>query len=212
MRQHFEHNPEAELRAASLETELYLVMGNNELSQQAFQKVHKLNKHLKNRIPKDLQLDVAKACYLNNNDEKADIIISSLVHDYIDDNSFMDDIRQMQGNIGKHNHSELLIQQTKQELIKINNQGVELFQNGHTKEAFEIFSEAVEKMPNNKSIIFNMAKITTHNLKTSGITEENLLLAHHYIQRAKQVGISTDKLGSLQVEFENVTHAPSSLL
>lgn len=120
-------------------------MGNNKLSLVAFQKVRKLNNQLKGRIPKDLQLDVAKACYLNDHDKTADNIISSLVHDYIDDNGFMDDIRQMQSDIGKHNHSELLIQQTKQELIKINNQGVELFQKGHTKETFELFSQAVEK-------------------------------------------------------------------
>lgn len=57
-----------------------------------------------------------------------------------------------------------------------------------------------------------MAKITVHNLKASGITEENLLLTHRYIQRAKQVGISANKLGSLQVEFEHVIHVPSSLI
>ena len=212
MRQLFVNNPEAELRAASLETELYQDMGNDILSQQAFQKVHKFNHRLKDRAPKDLQLDVAKACYLKDDDTTADKIISSLIHDYIDDNSFIDDIRKMQSDIGKHNYSEILIQQTKQKLININNQGVALFQKGHTKEAFSVFSQAVEKMPNNKTIILNMAKITIHALKTSGITEESLLLAHHYIQRAKQVGISTDKLGSLQIEFENITQTPPPLV
>lgn len=212
MRQHFVNNPEAELRAASLETEVYQEMGNNTLSQQAFQKVHKFNNHLKDRSPKDLQLDVAKAYYLNDDDKTANNIISSLIHDYIDDDSFMDDIRRMQGDIGKHNYSEILIQQTKQKLININNQGVALFQKGHIKEAFKIFEKAVEKMPNNKTIILNMAKIRIHALKTSGITEENLLLAHRYIQRAKQVGVSNDKLGSLRLEFENITHTPPPLV
>ena len=94
----------------------------------------------------------------------------------------------------------------------LDNQGVALFQQGHTKEAFEIFEKAVEKMPNNKTIILNMAKITIHALKTSGITEENLLLAHRYIQRAKQVGVSIDKLGSLQLEFDSITHTPPPLV
>jgi CheY-like chemotaxis protein len=212
MRQLFVNNSEAELRAASIETEVYKDMGNNTLSQQAFQNVHKFNNHLKDRAPKDLQLDVAKACYLNDNDETANNIISSLIHNYIDDNSFIDDIRQMQSDIGKHNYSEILIQKTRQELIRINNQGVALFQKGHTKEAFSVFSQAVEKMPNNKTIILNMAKITIHALKTSGITEEKLLLAHHYIQKAKQADVSVDKLGSLQVEFENITHTPQTLV
>ncbi len=209
MRHQFIKNPEAELRAASLETEVYLNLGETKLSQQAFQQVQKFNNQLKDKSPIDLQIDVAKACYLNDDIDMADKIISSLIHNYIDDNSFMDDIRQMQRDIGKNNYSEALIQETRQKLIKINNQGVELFHQGHLKKAFAIFEKAVEKMPNNKTIIFNMAKISLHDLKTSGITEENLLLAHRFLERAKKVGVSADKLGNLQIEFEKITHASS---
>lgn len=205
MRHHFSGDPEAELRISTLESEIYQNIGESQLSGQAFQKTQSLYSQLKDRTPQDLQIDVAKVCYLNNNDELADKIISSLIHNHIDNNSFINDIQHMQRDIGKDNYSEELINQTKQELININNQGVKLFEQGNLKEAFEIFESAIEKMPHNKTIIFNMAKITLHDLKTTGVTEENLLLAHRYIQKAKQVGIADDKLGSLQVEFERAT-------
>jgi hypothetical protein len=185
-------------------------MEDSKLSEQAFEKVQNLHSQLKDRSAKDLQLDVAKACYLNNDVETADKIITSLVHNHIDDNTVMDSIRHMQSSIGRENSSEALIQQIRQELININNQGVKFFQQGLIKEAFAVFKQAAEKMPHNKTIILNMAKITIHDLKSSGINKENLLLAHQYLKRAKQVGVAQDKVGNLQLQFENITNPQSS--
>ncbi len=210
MQQHFPNNQEVELRAAALETEIYQKMEDSKLSEQAFEKVQNLHHQLKDRLPKDLQLDIAKACYLNNDIETADKIIISLVHNHIDDNTVMDNIRHMQSSIGRENSSEALIQQIRQELININNQGVKFFQQGLIKEAFAVFKQAAEKMPHNKTIILNMAKITIHDLKSSGINKENLLLAHQYLKRAKQVGVAQDKIGNLQLQFENITNHQSS--
>lgn len=211
MRQQFLNNPETELRAATLETEIFHALGDEKLSQQAFNKIQQLSHEFKNKTPKELQLDIAKAYYLKKDNESADNIISSLVHNYIDDNNFMDKLRQMQKELGQENRSESLIQQTKQELVDINNSGVALFEQGKTKEALAIFNHAIEKMPHNKTIILNMATITIHHMKKSGVTEENLLLTHRYINKAKQAGVTIDKLGQLQLEFEKLTHTPSVL-
>ncbi|MCK4842610.1 MAG: response regulator [Methylococcales bacterium] len=205
MRQQFTGNPEADLRAATLETEIYQEIGNDKLSRQSFQKVKRLKKRLKGKTPIDLQLEIAKTYYLKEDPESADKIISELIHSHIDDDNFIDDIRQMHSDIGQNNHSEVLIQQTKQELIHINNQGVGLYKKGEFKQALSFFEKAIEEMPNNKTIILNMAKIRLHELKENGITQETLLQTHHYIKRAEQVGIAVDKLGSLKIEFEKLT-------
>ena len=212
MRQQFINNQESELRAATIETMVYQDIGEKKLSELAFQKVNALKNTLKNKTPKDLQLDIAKAYYLNDDNKTADQIIASLIKNHIEDNSFINDIRQMQNDIGQNNYSEVLIQQTKQQLIDINNQGVTLFQQGQLKEAFLLFEQAIEKMPNNKTILLNMAKITIHDLKLSGITEANLLLANRYINRAKQAGVAKEKLGNLQLEFEKLINTPPPLV
>ncbi len=212
LRENFINNPEADLRASTLETEIHKKAGNTEQSELAFHTVKELHTQLQEKTSFDIQLDVAKACYINNDTETADNIISSLVHNHIDDNSCMDDVRRMHNDMGNHNYSEVLIQQTKEELMQINNQGVQLFKQGQLKEALAVFEQAVEKMPKNKAIILNMAKITLHDLKTSGVTEEKLLLTQGYIKQAKQVGVASDKLGNLQLEFEKITNIHPSLI
>ena len=212
LRKNFINNPEADLRASALETEIHKNNGNTELSELAFHRVKTLQLQLQDKTTFDLQLDVAKACYINNDIETADSIINALVQNHIDDNGLMDDIRRMHNDIGNHNHSEVLIQQTKQKLMQINNQGVQLFKEGHLADALAVFEEAVEKMPKNKAILLNMAKISLHDLKTSGVTEEKLLLTQRYIQQAKEVGIGSDKLGNVLLEFEKITNTPPSLV
>ena len=205
MRKQFTQNPEAELRAAILETEVYHEQDNTELSQKAFEKVIELYDELKDEIPKELQLDIAKSFYRNEKVEVADNIISLLIQNNIDDKYFIDDIRRMHTSIGQENYSDALIKETKQEVININNQGVKLYQQGDIKEAFSVFEKAIEKMPNNQTIVFNMTKITLHNLKTSGTTKENIISAQSYLKRAQQVGVAAEKLGKLQLEFEKIT-------
>lgn len=205
MRKQFIQNPEAELRAAILETEAYQKQDNSELSQKAFEKAIKLYDDLNDKTPKELRLDIAKSFYLNDKVEEADSIISLLIQNNIDDNYFIDDICRMHSSIGQANYSDALIKKTKQEVININNQGVKLYQQGQVKEAFSVFEKAIKKMPNNQTIIFNMTKITLHNLKTSGATKENIISAQHYLKRAQQVEVSAEKLGKLQLEFEEIT-------
>ncbi len=206
MRMQFPHNPEAELRAATLETEVFKKVGDNQMSVKAFEKTMELHVEQKKHTPKDLLLDVARACYLNNDDEIGNDIISSLILNYSDDNYFMGDINRMQSEIGQDHHSDRLIEAAQKELIQINNKGVELFRNNKITQALAIFNQAIEKMPENKNIVLNMATILLHNLKTVGITKDKLLLTNYYIKRAKEVGVAPDKLGNLQLEFEKITN------
>jgi len=213
--QQFTNNPEAELRVAVLETEIYQKTEDQSKLQQAQQKFRQLALQLKDDVPPDLQLDIARQCYLNQ--DKADIamadkMVALLILNHIDDENFMDDIRHVQEETGQKNSADALIQQTRKELIDINNRGVKLYQQGHFEEAFDIFEQAAKRMPKNKIIITNMTKLLLHDLKESGITEDKLLLTYDYLKKAKQVGIATDKLGQLKMEFERIIHTPPTLI
>ncbi len=207
MNQQFSGNTEATLRTAVLETKIFKASGESELSEQAYQKISELNKRLKDEIPKDLLLDIANTCYLYKDNEKADKIVETLINNHIDDHSFLYAIRKMQDDKVYQKQIEKLIHQTKQQLVTINNKGVRLYQQGQLKAAYSVLEQAIEKMPNNQTILLNIIKITLHDLKSSGINKQNLLQAHRYLKKAKQAGMSQEKLGALQLEFENITHS-----
>lgn len=204
MRQEFQNDPEAELRAVTLETELHKNAGNDEQAGVCLQKALALSQQLGNKIPKDLQLDIAKTCFLHNQHGDADAIVNRLIQTHIDDEQFLNDLRRMQSGIGMHNHAEELIQRTKRALVATNNQGVTLYKQGKFSEAMALFEKAIASMPENQTIIINTLKIILHDLKASGIDEEKLVRAQSLLKRARHIGVDRHKLGILQMEFSNL--------
>lgn len=204
MRVEFDNSPEAELRAATLEADLHQQMGNEELSKQAFETVVQLSQRLDGKLPKDLQLDVARSCFVHGQSQHAEAMVMKLIKSHVDDDKFMDDLRRMQNSIGMHNHSEVMIQTVKRQLVSINNKGVSLYKQGNFQEAMVLFDEAIHTMPNNKTIILNMLKIMVHDLKVSDVTMEKLSKVQSLMKKAKQVGIENYKLGGMQLELSRL--------
>ncbi|WAR46585.1 tetratricopeptide repeat-containing response regulator [Methylomonas rapida] len=204
MRHEYLNNPEAELRATTLEVELHKKAGNEQLADDCLKKMLTLSQQLGNEVPKDLQLDIARSCFLQNQPERAEEILNGLIKTHIDDDGFLNDIRRMQSGIGLENHSEALIQSTKRELVAINNKGVTLYKQGRYGEAMALFEKAMSVMPDNKTIIINMLKITLHDLKNADHDQQKLLRAQKLFKKARQVGIDKQKLGILQMEFSNL--------
>ncbi|MGY6276896.1 tetratricopeptide repeat protein [Methylomonas sp. MgM2] len=201
MRREFPNNPEAELRAVTLEAELHKKAGDDESANQCLQKVLALNGELGGKTPKDLQLDIARSCFLQNRTGQAEQILNGLIKTHIEDDGFLNEIRRMQTEIGMENHTEELIQNTKRALVATNNKGVALFKQGKIQEAMALFEKAMAVMPDNKTIVINMLKILIHELKSNELSEEKLLRLQGLFKYARQIGVDQHKLGVLQMEF-----------
>lgn len=204
MRQEYCNNPEAELRAVSLEVELHSNSGNEEQAKLCLQKAVAMQKLMGRQAPKDIQLDIVRNCFLQNQNEEADAILEGLIKAYVDDDDFLNDMRRMQASIGLHDYSEALIENTKRALVATNNQGVTLYRQGNFKGAMELFEQAMIMMPDNKTILSNMLNIIMLDLKTGEVTPEKLKRARALFKKARQINVDRHKLSILQTEFSLV--------
>ena len=210
MREEYANDLEAELRAATLETEVYQHIGDESLSKQAYETAQKLCLKLGDKVPNDLRRDFARTCYLKGDTEMANRQLEQLLRNNIDDEHFIDDIRTMLNDAGFANQSEALIQPIKQALVEINNKGVELYKHGRLAEATHVFEEAISTMPENKTIIINMAKILLYDLRTSGFDNIKFLKAQSFIKKAATLGVNPDKIGHLQMQLEKLSPADNT--
>ncbi|HEY8159533.1 MAG TPA: response regulator [Methylobacter sp.] len=204
LNQQSQNDPEAKLRAALLENEIHQTKGSKALTQQAYEKIFKLNEQFNKHASKELRLEVARVFYLNGNGEICDEILNDLIKTNIDDKPFIKDIVTMCNTVIGENHAETLIQRIKKELVDINNKGVSLFQEGNIKGALAVFEKAIAKMPDNQTIILNMIKIIIHDIKTSKSGPDKIMSAQSYINKAIQIGIPHHQIGSLQAELDAI--------
>jgi DNA-binding response OmpR family regulator/cytochrome c-type biogenesis protein CcmH/NrfG len=206
MRAAFENQPEAELWAAVIEAELYHKQGETTLVAAAMQKVLAVNLRVGTEFSKELQLDIVHACLLTEHPEKADEILEALITTYIDDEKFLNDIRRLQAGMSREAYSEELISQTKRRVVTINNQGVELYQQGKFSEAIDLFEQARRQLPQNKTILLNMLKIIIHDLCANPVTKEKLLRVKTLMRKAEKLGVDEYKLGQLKMQLATTHH------
>ncbi|MFA6051705.1 MAG: response regulator [Methylobacter sp.] len=204
--QQFHNDPEGKLRAATLEIDIYKKTNKEALARQSYDKAVKLNAEFGSRISRESRLEMAKACHLYGDTQISEEILADLVKANIDDKQFIDTVGEMCSTFIGDNYAENLLRQAKQELVEINNKGVSLFKEGKIDEALAVFEEAIKKMPDNRTIILNMAKIIVHDIKTSKPDPEKLMNAQSHINKAIQLGISHDKIGTIQMELDNIQY------
>lgn len=200
----FINDPDAELRAAIVETEVYQKLGDEVLARQAFEKALKLNEQFGKNTPRDLCMELVKTCFQQGEPSASEKIIDDMVRQHIDDNQFIDDINKMCSVFNHNALAQNSIQRIRQEVIAINNQGVSLFKQGKFNEALGVFKNAMAQMPNNKTIIINMAKIIVYEMKASGCNEEKILNARNVIKKAIQQGVPYNKIEPLQQEVDKL--------
>ena len=205
MNKSFFNDPDSRLRAAILEIEIQKAK-NYGVAKEPYEKAFKLHEQYGKQISRELALEMAKIRHLSGFNEIAEEILADLIKTNIDDKHFIDDIDKMCNTFISDNYAENLISRIKQELVDINNEGVSLFKEGRIKEALAVFENAIEKMPNNKTITLNMLKVIIHDLKNSKPDPRKSIHAQSYINKAIQIGIAHDQIGNIQHELDNIQY------
>jgi len=202
----FFNDPDSRLRAAILEIEIQKAKNNGVVAQKPYEKAFKLNEQFGKQIARELRLEMAKISHLSGASEMTDEILTDLIKTNIDDKYFIGEIDKMCNAFIGDNYANDLISRIKQELVDINNEGVNLFKEGRIKDALAIFEDAVEKMPNNQAITLSLLKIIIHDLKTSKPDPKKTMLVQAYINKAIKIGVPHDQIGSIQLELDKIQY------
>ena len=202
----FFNDPDSRLRAAILEIEIQKAKNNGVVAQKPYEKAFKLNEQFGKQIARELRLEMAKISHLSGASEMTDEILADLIKTNIDDKYFIGEIDKMCNAFIGDNYANDLISRIKQELVDINNEGVNLFKEGRIKDALAIFEDAVEKMPNNQTITLSLLKIIIHDLKTSKPDPKKTMLVQSYINKAIKIGVPHDQIGSIQLELDKIQY------
>lgn len=202
----FFNDPDSRLRAAILEIEIQKAKNNGVVAQKPYEKAFKLNEQFGKQIARELRLEMAKISHLSGASEMTDEILADLIKTNIDDKYFIGEIDKMCNAFIGDNYANDLISRIKQELVDINNEGVNLFKEGRIKDALAIFEDAVEKMPNNQAITLSLLKIIIHDLKTSKPDPKKTMLVQSYINKAIKIGVPHDQIGSIQLELDKIQY------
>jgi tetratricopeptide (TPR) repeat protein len=183
----FPENNDARLQVSITESYVYKKMHKNAEANKALAEAKKIIADFAGTIPTELQLDLARAYLINGEKEKGTEIMKHIVEGNHDNDEMLDDVRAVFRETGMEDIGGKIIEDTKEEIIKLNNEGVKLAQDGRMAEAIVYFEKAAAQLPENKIINANAAHILLLFMKEKGTTERYLQDVKTYLDRLRKI-------------------------
>ncbi|MBX3631084.1 MAG: response regulator [Nitrosomonas sp.] len=208
IKQDFKNNPDAQLYIALSKSILYRETNDLDECGKNLDIVFKnLNKRAGALHP-ETALEIAQTCLTLDNHELTNKIIKQLVNDHSENEKLLDQVRQLYEKAGKLDEANDIIQSTRQEIVKINNEGVKMVQDGKLEQSINFFIQAAKGMPNNATINFNAAYSMIRQMKRTREMGKYFSLCQKLMEQGHKVDPNNQKyfqLLKLTEELSNET-------
>ena len=183
----FSGNPEASIQISVAESLAFKKLNREEDAGKAVQKAYKLVAALPGRLPVDIELELAKALYLTGDEKSGKEIVRHIVQSNHDNQELLGNVQAIFKDLNIEDKGREIISTALSEVIKPNNDGIRLFQEGNLNRAINFFEQAVERLPDNKTINANAAHALMTYMQKHGSQPRLLEKALLYIDRVKSI-------------------------
>jgi len=192
------------LHALVLEATLYKDMERNDEARNSVAEAMKLFRDDPGALATPLAMELARACYGLGLQEEGDEVVRHIVRNNHDDQDALDQVQTMMEDCGIGASASELIAATRDEVIALNNRGVELATNGALQDSIKLFAQAAEGMPENLVINLNAAQSLIMFMQRYGAVPEFLEQTQSYLLRAQSLNKPSQKQDKLQTAFRKL--------
>lgn len=201
----FSDNTDTHLHVKVAESYVYTKMNKDTEAKRALADAQKFAQDLDLEIPGELALDMAQAYLMTGEKEKGTAMIKRIVGSNHDNEDVLDDVRAVFREMGMAEQGETLIENTRDEIIQLNNEGVNLAREGKLLDAIAYFEKAAEHLPDNKIINANAAHVLMLYMKQIGAVEEGLSKAKTYLDRVRKIDENYPDLATLLAMYRAIS-------
>jgi tetratricopeptide (TPR) repeat protein len=199
--------PNSRLQALVVEAQLYLDLGQEENSRPGIEQAMRLFRDDPAKVTTKLAMELAQGCYNVGMKEEGDEVIRYIVRNNHDDQKILNSVQAMMEGCGNAEEASKLIAQTRDEVVTLNNRGVELATNGALQDSIKLFSQAAQGMPENLVINLNAAQSLIMFMQKYGAVTEFLEQAQGYLARASALDRPSAKQDKLSAAYRKLVNS-----
>lgn len=185
--------PDKKIKALVTEALLYHEMEKFAEARKSIQEVLKSLKKNPAHLTSEDAIALAKICYKMDMNTEGDLLIQHVVRNNHDNNEMLEELANLLKEHGGEGKVAELIANTRDEVIAINNQGVELATQGKIEESIELFEKAAAAMSENSIVNLNAAQSLIMYMSKFSVEEEKLEQAMSYLSKIKYSGKPSEK-------------------
>lgn len=189
----FRDSPEAAIQTAAAESAVYKTMGDTAKSEAAMANAEQLMAALPGKVSPEVALEVAQNLLALGRKDKACDLMRDLVKNNHENATISRKVESLfdQAELGAEGRS--LIQESQQEVVNINNQGVMLAKKGEFLEGAKLLRTAVQNLPNSEVVIMNLCGLLIGLMRKEGKTDALVHEVKSLLERVGQLNPANKK-------------------
>lgn len=199
-------SPAMRIQSTVHEINLYDELDKPEDSKKSLQSVMDIFSKDPAALNTDTAMELAKACYKHGMTEDGNELLKHVVRNHHDNAEILANVKQLLDQHNSDGNSDELIANTRDEVVALNNQGVELATQGKLRDSISLFVKASSGMPENQTITLNTAQSLIMFMQKNGPFREFMDQAQSYLARAQSLGCNSDKYLKLLTAFQALTN------
>ncbi len=210
MGQHFTASPELNARQAAVECLVQTKAGNKEAAKAALERA--LAVQGSSTLAPAAALEVANACFVSGDSEKAKAIIQAVAEDHHENESVLTAAQSVFHAAGLGDEGAALLESTKRNMIRLNNEAVTLARGGELEKAISMLQSAADRLTNNAQVSINAALALLMDSQRNGVQPLRIGQARKYIQQARRANRSHPRLNEVIQFYLRLVPSDTALL
>lgn len=178
---------ETSLHAKVVEGMVYQKSGDRVSAERVSKEVAGLVKTDNGNRATDVMLEAAQLFLATGNREAAKGIAQTLVKNNHENAELLAQVNDMYDQAGMSDQGEELVNQSRQEVIAINDRGVVMAKEGKLDEAIRLLGDAHALLPNNKRIMINLANMAVMSMRQNGRRGELMQIAEECLDQVARL-------------------------
>lgn len=199
-------SPTMRIQSTVHEINLYDELDKPDESKKSLQSVMEIFNKDPAALNTETAMELAKSCYKHGMNDDGNELLKHVVRNHHDNAEILGTVKQLIDQHNTEGNSDDLIASTRDEVVALNNQGVELATQGKLRESISLFVKAASGMPENQTITLNTAQSLIMFMQKNGPFREFMDQAQSYLARAQSLGCNSDKYLKLLTAFQGLTN------
>lgn len=157
-----------------------------------------------------MQLEMAKVCMLAGDTEQGERILKELISNNHENPEIIQSAKRAAETVGAK-HLVDLVEQTRMELVDLNNTAVRLGATGtkeNLAEAISLLDDASDRYPNNVAVHNNAAAARIMRCRVQGVTEEDLIQSALRLTKAYRIKPNNPRHAELSAAWQALAGRP----
>lgn len=189
----FKGNIEATIQTAAVESTVYGSMGLTDKAEAAMATAADLMSQLPGKVSTEVAMEMAQSMLKIGKKEQAFELLSDLVKNNHENLEISRQVANVFESVNMKEEGQALIQESRQEVININNQGVLLAKKGEYQEGAKLLRTAVQNLPNSEVVIMNLCGLLIGQMTKEGRNDATIREVKSLLDRVKEINPANKK-------------------